>query len=102
MPVVILRFTRKAEGFGLVRRLKVQVDKVTVARLWIRGRFDLQVLPGVHVVRSQMDRLRSPELQVTVGDAPEVVVIEVAAAPVGIWAALVRPRRCLPVKRLGS
>ena len=88
------------DALGLFRRLTILVDGVVVARLKSREHFELSVETGQHVLRTRMDYHGSPELVVQVRTDDEVVQIEVSSAVDDLWSSVVRPSRCMRIRRL--
>jgi hypothetical protein len=62
--MAVLTITRASDSAGLLRRMKVQVDGVTVARLRPSRTATVEVGPGPHVVQARMDWCSSPTVMV--------------------------------------
>ncbi len=73
MPLLVI--TRDARGeTGYLRRVRVKVDGVVVAKVRFRGEKTVPLTPGEHEVVAAMDWFSSPPLRVVAGEDDTVTV----------------------------
>jgi len=71
MPTINLR---RGSDSAALRRMRIEVDGETVARLRCNASEAVDVPVGVHTLRARMDWTRSEPLQVTLSDGDSVAV----------------------------
>lgn len=69
-----IELTREPDVGAIAHRMTFHVDGRPVARLRRGDTARIEVTPGLHVVQARMDWLRSPPLQVNVGDDASTAV----------------------------
>lgn len=79
-----LRIERARDGAAIFRRMKIEVDGRTAARVGRGKSVTVDLEPGEHSVRARMDWQTSPTLQVRVGESSTVLVkVEYPMAALG-------------------
>lgn len=90
-----LHLKRGPDSAAALRRVKFRVDGTVVARLRPFESATVEVAPGRHTVRAEMDWISSASLPVTVSaDVPTELVASLTW-PALFFGAYLRPRRAL-------
>ena len=87
---------RPWDATGLFRRLKIELDGATVARLRNNQSHVQEVRPGTHTVRAKLDWLSSPVLSIEL-QAHERLIVIVSPGVRSIGASLFRPSQALHI-----
>ena len=93
-----LHLSRPRDGFGTLRRLRVEVDGREVAALKQGCTVAVSVPAGTHTVTGRMDWTSSPAMDVAFGEDDEAR-IEVAMPLSALWNMLLRPGGAVTIRR---
>lgn len=73
MATVTVR--RGNDPMGRMRRMRVEIDGSTAARLSVNGSESIDVSPGSHILRARMDWQSSKPLQVALSTDETITVV---------------------------
>lgn len=94
-----VRVRRRADSFGLLRRMVIEVDGTVAARLRPGQEETVAVGAGRHEVRARMDWTSSATVEVHVGDGDEVL-LETSLPARAMIDMVVRPRSAIVLGRV--
>jgi hypothetical protein len=97
MSELIIR--RVDDSAGVLRRMRILVDGVEVAKLRPGRRTNVSVPPGVHRIRAQLDWCSSDDLDVEIGIASECA-IEVEFPFSAVLRVFYRPKGTIKIRKV--